>query len=144
MSDLKKHNESLTLYMLANGLLSPPGTLDMNSIQNMIGGIFNAVKSISAKDDYFATKYFPKGLPNIEGESAIGCYTVLFLIDHFKDRGSNKDELKNLSIAIKNSDNLLRSYNELDGMMSDTKNIFDVLKNTESLNRIKLLKPLMD
>jgi hypothetical protein len=144
MSDLKKHNESLTLYMLANGLLSPPALLGMDSIQLMVEGVVNAIKSINAKDNYFEINYCPTGLPKIDGEIVIGCYTVLFLIDQFNLRGSDNTELENLSVAIKNSSLLLKSYKELDTMLSDTKNIFDIFKNIDSLNRIKLLKPLID
>lgn len=61
------------------------------------------------------------------------------MVNQLNARGFENEEVKNLSIAVSQSDLMLAAVNELKRFKTDTANVLDVMKHSEFFNMLDVV-----
>jgi hypothetical protein len=69
----------------------------------------------------------------------VGTIAFIFMVNQLNARGFENEEVKNLSIAVSQSDLMLSAVNELKRFKTDTANVLDVMKHSEFFNMLDVV-----
>ncbi len=137
---IKNFPNAMGLFMVANGLLSPMASgLGMESIKSMSLSIERDIGLIANQSNVLGNEFFPNGIPTFIKNYEVGVLTFIFMVNQLKERGNEREELINLSIALNQSNLMLNAVKELKKHKFDTANLLDVMKHSDLFNMLDLV-----
>lgn len=136
---IKNFPNAMGLFMVANGLLMPMTGLGLDSIKAMSLSVERDIGLIASQSDVLANQFFPNGVPTFIKNYEVGVLTFIFLVNQLKERGNEKEELINLSIALNQSDLMLNAVKELKKYKLNTTNLLDVMKHSDLFSMLDLV-----
>ncbi len=136
---IKKFPNAMGLFMVANGLLAPITGLGLDSIKAMALGVEREISLISNQSNDLRNEFFPNGVPSFLKNIEVGAIAFIFMVNQLNARGFENEEVKNLSIAVNQSELMLDAVNELKKFKIDTANILDVMKHSELFNMLDIV-----
>jgi hypothetical protein len=136
---IKNQPNAMGLFMVANGLLMPMTGLGLDSIKAMSLSVERDIGLIANQSSALANEFFPNGMPSFIKNYEVGVLTFIFMVNQLKERGFENEEVKNLSIAVSQSDLLLAAVKELKRFKTDTANVLDVMKHSDLFNMLDVV-----
>ena len=136
---IKNQPNAMGLFMVANGLLMPMMGLGLESIKAMSLSVERDIGLITNQSSALANEFFPNGMPSFVKNIEVGTIAFIFMVNQLNARGFENEEVKNLSIAVSQSDLMLSAVNELKRFKTDTANVLDVMKHSEFFNMLDVV-----
>jgi len=136
---IKNLPNAMGLFMVANGLLMPITGLGLDSIKAMTLSIERDIGLIANQSNALANEFFPNGVPSFVKNIEVGTIAFIFMVNQLNARGFENEEVKNLSIAVSQSDLMLAAVKELKRFKTDTANVLDVMKHSELFNMLDVV-----
>lgn len=136
---IKNFPNAMGLFMVANGLLMTMPGLGLDSIKAMSLSVESDIGLIANQSDVLAKEFFPNGVPTFIKSYEVGVLAFIFMVNQLKERGNENEEIKNLSIALNQSDLMLTAAKELKKFKLNTANVLDVMKHSDLFNMLDLV-----
>jgi len=136
---IKNLPNAMGLFMVANGLLMHITGLGLDSIKAMTLSIERDIGLIANQSNALANEFFPNGVPSFVKNIEVGTIAFIFMVNQLNARGFENEEVKNLSIAVSQSDLMLAAVKELKRFKTDTANVLDVMKHSEFFNMLDVV-----
>jgi hypothetical protein len=136
---IKNLPNAMGLFMVANGLLMPITGLGLDSIKAMTLSVEKDIGLIANQSNVLANEFFPNGVPSFVKNIEVGTTAFIFMVNQLKARGFEEEEVKNLSIAVSQSDLMLAAVKELKRFKTDTANVLDVMKHSDLFNMLDVV-----
>jgi hypothetical protein len=136
---IKNLPNAMGLFMVANGLLMPITGLGLDSIKAMVLSVEKDVGLIANQSNVLANEFFPNGVPSFVKNIEVGTIAFIFMVNQLNARGFEDEEVKNLSIAVSQSDLMRAAVKELKRFKTDTANVLDVMKHSELFNMLDVV-----
>jgi len=136
---IKNLPNAMGLFMVANGLLMPINGLGLDSIKAMSLSVERDIGLITNQSNVLANEFFPNGVPSFVKNIEVGTIAFIFMVNQLNARGFENEEVKNLSIAVNQSELMLAAVKELKRFKTDTANVLDVMKHSELFNMLDVI-----
>ena len=136
---IKNLPNAMGLFMVANGLLMPITGLGLDGIKAMVLSVEKDIGLIANQSNVLANEFFPKGVPLFVKNIEVGTIAFIFMVNQLNARGFEDEEVKNLSIAVSQSDLMRAAVKELKRFKTDTANVLDVMKHSELFNMLDVV-----
>jgi hypothetical protein len=136
---IKNLPNAMGLFMVANGLLLPINGLGLDSIKAMSLSVERDIELITNQSNVLANEFFPNGVPSFVKNIEVGTIAFIFIVNQLNARGFENEEVKNLSIAVNQSELMLAAVKELKRFKTDTANVLDVMKHSELFNMLDVI-----
>ena len=136
---IKNLPNAMGLFMVANGLLLPINGLGLDSIKAMSLSVERDIGLITNQSNVLANEFFPNGVPSFVKNIEVGTIAFIFMVNQLNARGFENEEVKNLSIAVNQSELMLAAVKELKRFKTDTANVLDVMKHSELFNMLDVI-----
>jgi hypothetical protein len=136
---IKNLPNAMGLFMVANGLLMPINGLGFDSIKAMALSVERDIGLITNQSNVLANEFFPNGVPSFVKNIEVGTIAFIFMVNQLSARGFENEEVKNLSIAVSQSDLMLTAVKELKRFKTDTANVLDVMKHSDLFNMLDVV-----
>jgi len=136
---IKNLPNAMGLFMVANGLLMPISGLGLDSIKAMSLTVERDIGLITNQSNVLVNEFFPNGVPSFVKNIEVGTIAFIFMVNQLKARGFENEEVKNLSIAVNQSELMLAAVKELKRFKTDTANVLDVMKHSELFNMLDVV-----
>ena len=136
---IKNLPNAMGLFMVANGLLMPITGLGLDSIKAMTLSIERDIGLIANQSNALANEFFSNGVPSFVKNIEVGTIAFIFMVNQLNARGFKNEEVKNLSIAVSQSDLMLAAVKELKRFKTHTANVLDVMKHSELFNMLDVV-----
>jgi len=136
---IKNLPNAMGLFMVANGLLLPINGLGLDSIKAMSLSVERDIGLITNQSNVLANEFFPNGVPSFVKNIEVGTIAFIFIVNQLNARGFENEEVKNLSIAVNQSELMLAAVKELKRFKTDTANVLDVMKHSELFNMLDVI-----
>ena len=136
---IKNLPNAMGLFMVANGLLMPINGLGLDSIKAMSLSVERDIGLITNQSNVLANEFFPNGVPSFVKTIEVGTIAFIFMVNQLNARGFENEEVKNLSIAVNQSELMLAAVKELKRFKTDTANVLDVMKHIELFNMLDVV-----
>jgi hypothetical protein len=136
---IKNLPNAMGLFMVANGLLMPITGLGLDGIKAMVLSVEKDIGLIANQSNVLANEFFPKGVPLFVKNIEVGTIAFIFMVNQLNARGFEDEEVKNLSIAVSQSDLMRGAVKELKRFKTDTANVLDVMKHSELFNMLDVV-----
>jgi|Laugresbdmm110sd_1035091.scaffolds.fasta_scaffold56401_2 hypothetical protein len=136
---IKNLPNAMGLFMVANGLLMPINGLGLDSIKAMSLSVERDIGLITNQSNVLANEFFPNGVPSFVKNIEVGTIAFIFMVNQLNARGFENEEVKNLSIAVNQSELMLAAVKELKRFKTDTANVLDVMKHIELFNMLDVV-----
>lgn len=136
---IKNLPNAMGLFMVANGLLMPINGLGLDSIKAMSLSVERDIGLITNQSNVLANEFFPNGVPSFVKNIEVGTIAFIFMVNQLNARGFENEEVKNLSIAVNQSELMLAAVKELKRFKTDTANVLDVMKHSKLFNMLDVI-----
>jgi len=137
---IKKSNQSLATFAVANGVLMPMAGLGLDSIRAMALSIENQIDEIVNNTNDFDVALFNGETPSFISSHKSGFFALIFLINQWSLRGNDSAEAKNLSVAVSQSEKMLNAYKHVKMFKSNSENVLEIMKYGDILSKLDVIR----